>query len=158
MPGFDAIYKQTVTLFNRYTEGDKTYWVPNVLENVHLVIDKSSVRDTYGGKSSDNARLHVRYVTSGKDVYIGEKIWYEPSVWKEKGCPCTALTFSYGKHEDFDFFVEGECAEAASGVIDDDDYERKGFYNFMNAKYDNVFAISSVSKYNLIPHFEIGAR
>lgn len=158
MPGFDAIYKQTVTLFNRYTQGEKTYWVPTVLEGVHLITDKSAVRDSYGGKSADNARLHVRYEPDGDDVYIGDKQWLEPLVWRREGCPCDTMTFSYGKHEDFDFFIDGLCEEADVDVIDDDDYERKGFYNYMNAKYDNVFVITSVSKYNLIPHFEIGAR
>ena len=44
-----------------------------------------------------------------------------------------------------------------SGPIADADY-RNGFYNYMNKHYDNVFAISTVSKFNLIPHFEIGAK
>lgn len=157
MPGFDAIYKQTVTLFNRVETGEKTYWVPTVIEGVHLIIDKSSTRDTYGGKSSDNARLHIRYKLYGDDVYIGDKKWCEPSEWKREGCPCQMITFAFGEHDDFDFFIEGEWTEA-SGAIDDDEYGRGGFYNYMNARYGNVFAIRSVSKYNLIPHFEIGAR
>ena len=158
MPGFDAIYQQTVTIFNRYQQGEKTYWIPTVLEKVHLIIDNASSRDTYGGKSADNARLHVRYSTNGSEVYIGENRWYPPSEWKKLGCPCDSVTFGYGKHEDFDFFAEGDFSKEFSDAIDDDDYGRSGFYNYMNAKYENVFAITSVSKKNLIPHFEIGAR
>ena len=41
--------------------------------------------------------------------------------------------------------------------IDDDDF-KGGFFNYMNKTYDEVFAITNVSKFNLIPHFEITAK
>jgi hypothetical protein len=39
--------------------------------------------------------------------------------------------------------------------IKDDDYGREGFYNYMNDRYDYVFAITKVAEYSVIPHFEI---
>jgi|GEM_PF-4534106 len=67
------------------------------------------------------------------------------------------LTFSFGENDDFDFFIEGVFGEF-DFPISDQNFERRGFYNYMNAEYDNVFVISSVSKHDLIPHFEITAR
>ena len=54
MPGFDAIYKQTVTVFNRVVEGESTKWYATVISGVHLVIDQSIIVATYGEQSSDN--------------------------------------------------------------------------------------------------------
>lgn len=175
MAGFDAIYKQTVTLFNRVksVDGD-VMWYPTVIEGVHLVVDKSASWDNYGGRVSDNVRLHIRYLQSGDDVLIryrkqkeeqedpeaeaeyGYKKWYEPKAWRRLADPEEAVTFSYDEN-DFDFFVEGAFDELATPVSDEN-FERSGFYNHMNATYDNVFAITGASKYNLIPHFELTAR
>ncbi len=52
--------------------------------------------------------------------------------------------------------MEGEYPET---VIADEDYTsrtNKGFfYDYLNKKMDNVFLITSVGSYTLIPHFEI---
>jgi hypothetical protein len=163
MPGFDALYKQTVTVFNRVKDArtQKVLWYANVIENVHLIIDKSSSWSGQGTSSSDTARLHIRYSPSGNNAVVickdGTKIWHEPKEWRRLEDKDNTITFAYGDAEVFDFFVEGAFTEYAS-PIDDDSFERKGFYNYMNSRYDNVFAISSVSKYNLIPHFVIMAR
>lgn len=161
MPGFDAIYKQTVTLFNRvqmfeHGNEDQCVWFPTVLKGVHLIVDQSSRWDTQGGATSDNVRLHVRYVIQDGQIMVGDKPYYPPKVWRQLAMPETCLTFNYGSQTDFDFFVEGEYDEFNLPVADEQ-YD-KGFYNYMNKKCDNVFAITSVSKYNLIPHFEIMAR
>ena len=48
------------------------------------------------------------------------------------------------------------------GVVKDAEYTSRvdrGFYDYMNKKYDNVFSISNVGgPYRLIPHFEIGGK
>lgn len=168
MAGFDAIYKQTITLFNRVKNsyGEETLWYPTIIEGVHLIVDKSATWNNQGGQASDNAKLNVRYKVSGDEVLIScigadgkpfYKRWYEPKAWSRLEKPEEGLTFSFGNNDDFDFFVEGIFTEM-SGPISDDLFERKGFYNYMNAKYDNVFAIAGAAKYNLIPHFEIVAR
>ena len=54
--------------------------------------------------------------------------------------------------------MEGKYPET---VIADEDYTSRtnnGFYDYLNKKMDNVFLITSVGSYTLIPHFEIGGK
>lgn len=168
MASFNDIYKQTITLFNRVKipDSDDSVWLPTVIDGVHLVTTSSSAWNTRGERETDDVRLHVRYAQTGNDVLIscrgqgGEVIrkkWYEPKAWRKLEEKDGSLTFAFGDTEAFDFFMEG-VYEDGEGEIYDSSYPRKGFYNYMNTNYDNVFAITSVAKYNLIPHFEIMAR
>lgn len=175
MPGFDALYRQTVTLFNRVRIGRSDYFIPTVLTGVHLIIDHSATWNTFGGNQADNVRLHVRCLVSGNDVLIGDKTYCEPKDWKRLTSYDGKITFRYGTDTDFDFFVKGvyvpdsqhlvtsvedgdNTITLESGFIDDDSYGGFGFYNMLNKMYDHVFAITQVSQYNLITHFEIMAR
>jgi len=153
MASFDDIYKQTITLFNRRTVNGKTTWYPFVLDGVHLIMDKAIIISTYGEESQDNVKLHIRYVPSSEGAVVNGKVYMLPKQWNREGDPSSNFTLGFG--DDFDFIMEGDYG--SEEPIDDDSY-RNGFYNFMNKNYDNVFAISSVSKFNLIPHFEIGAK
>ena len=164
MPGFEALYKQTVTLFQRVTvienSGDShagktvtTHWVPILLENVHLIVDRAIIVATYGEQATDNARLHVRYNRSGTDAIVAGRVYYTPKDFARLGDSSGAISFKFG--ELFDFFIEGDYTDL--GVVNDDSY-KNGFYNYMNRTFDNVFVITNVSKYNLIPHFEITAK
>ena len=165
MLGFDALYKQTVTLFNRVSaKSGEVFWYPTVINGVHLITTKSSSWSGRAENESDDVRLHIQYTPSGSDALIKcaddqFKKWLEPKVWRRlpQEEKLENLTFAFGDAEVFDFFVEGVFA-GASGPISDSAYERKGFYNFMNSQFDGVYAITSVSRYNLIPHFEIMAR
>jgi hypothetical protein len=159
MSAFDALYKQTVTVFNRVkgAYGEDTLWYPTVIEKCHLIVDKASTWSSNGGRTSDNARLHVRYTTDSGRIIVASKQWYEPKAWANLARREEGITFRHGDNDDFDFFMEG-VFDDVPGPISDEQFDRKGFYNYMNKKYDNVFAITSVSKYNLIPHFEITAR
>lgn len=152
MPSFDAIYKQTVTLFNRVDYDGTVLWYPTVLENVHLVVDRSIIISTYGEQAQDNAKLHIRYAPSSGGPVIGSKVYMQPKEFQRIGVPGKNITFAFG--DEFDFFIEGLYD---TDPINDDDYP-KGFFNYMNKTYDNVFSITNVSKFNLIPHFEITAR
>ena len=163
MSALDVIYNQTITLFNRIPgkNGEPTMWVPTVIDGVHLIVNRSSSWNNHGGKTADNTRLHVPFVWRGDDAMVvcrdGEKKWYKPKEWRREPDPEAGITFSFGENDDFDFFIEGTVDEF-SGQISDRDFERKGFYGYMNKTYDNVFVISSVEKFSLIPHFEIMAR
>lgn len=187
MASFDDIYKQTITLFNRVKiqDSDDSMWIPTVIEGVHLITTSASAWNTRGERETDDVRLHIRYSSTGNDVLISckgadggivQKKWYEPKAWRKlaKLIDSTAvagvevagetdvvhgnlITFAFGDTEAFDFFMEGAYENVGEPILDSD-YERRGFYNYMNANYDNVFAITSVAKYNLIPHFEIMAR
>lgn len=153
MASFDDIYKQTITLFNRKTVDGVTMWHPFVIDGVHLIMDKSIIISTYGEQSQDNARVHIRYTPTGSGALVNGKIYMLPKEWNRAGEPSENFTLGYG--DNFDFIMEGNYGSL--DPIADSDY-RNGFYNYMNKNYDNVFAISTVSKFNLIPHFEIGAR
>lgn len=157
MPGFDAIYKQVVTLFNRKDVDGVTYWYPSVISGVHLVIDKSIIISTYGEQAQDNAMLHIQYKVSGGDAVVetgdGSKAYMMPKVFRAMGDPDKNITFAYG--DNFDFIMSG--AYDGVGPINDEDY-KNGFFNYMNKTHDEVFAITRVAKFNLIPHFEITAR
>ncbi len=158
MPGFEALYKQTVTVFNRKTIEGSIYWFPHVIPNVHLIMDKSIIISTYGEQSADNVRLHIRYVNSENGPSIKDKsgsglVYMEPKVFAKYGEFETNISFAPG--DNFDFFIEGEYEDLDE--IDDSKY-RNGFFNYMNKTHDNVFAITTVSKFNLLPHFEIGGK
>ena len=159
MSAFDALYKQTVTVFNRVKGqfDDHTLWYPTVIEKCHLIVDKASAWSSNGGRPQDNARLHIRYANENGKIMVAGKEWLEPKAWRNLADRELSLTFGFGDNDDFDFFMEGVFDEFPA-PISDEQFERKGFYGYMNKTYDNVFAITSVSKFNLIPHFEITAR
>lgn len=170
MSAFDVLYGQTITLFNRIPgkHGEPTLWIPTVIEGVHLIAGRSSNWNSHGGKSSDDVRLHIPFTWDGKSAMIhcrpndgdtgsSMKKWYQPKEWRRMLSPEDGLTFAYGDNDDFDFFIEGVFDEFPS-PISDENFERRGFYGYMNLMYDNVFAISSVQKFSLIPHFELTAR
>jgi len=153
MASFDDIYQQTITLFNRQTVNGVTTWYPFVISGVHLIMDKAIIISTYGEQSQDNAKVHIRYVPSADGAVVRGKTYMLPKQFARDGDPTRNFTLGIG--DAFDFIMEGDYG--SESPIADADY-RNGFYNYMNKNYDNVFAISTVSKFNLIPHFEIGAK
>jgi len=169
MSVLSVIYNQTITLFNRLPSknGEPTMWIPTIIDGVHLIVDKSSSWNSHGGKSSDTVQLHIPYIWQGDAAMVScradseggtlRKRWFKPKEWRNELEPENGLTFAFGDNDDFDFFIEGAFEEFTS-PISDNNFERKGFYGYMNKKYDNVFAITSVQKFGLIPHFEITAR
>lgn len=148
------MYKDTVTLFNRYTTKDrKIVWYPTVLRGVNLNVDKASIVAKYGSNSQDNAVLNVKYHSGDDAVMVSDKKYLLPKEWckQTEDVLAESLTFTTGK-EEFDFFYEGEW-KSDEPVLDED--YTSGFYSYMNKNYDNVFAITSVSKFSAIPHFEV---
>lgn len=157
MPGFDAIYKQTITLFNRIKGSDgETYWYPTKLTGVHLVDNHSSTWNNQGGSNGSTAMVHIMYQIKGGAIYVAGKPYYTPKDYRLLDEPENAITFSFGHHDDSDFFIEGEFD--FDGAISDDAHDRHGFYNYMKKVGYNVYSITSATKYNLIPHFEINGR
>ncbi len=156
--GFEKIYTQTITLFNRKEENGEVVWYPTVIDGVHLTMDRSIIISTYGEQATDNAMLNIRYSKSGSGPLITvrggmSKVYKNPKEFRVSGDPAVEISFQMG--DEFDFVMEGVYEDG--GPISDEDY-RNGFFNYMNRNYDNVFAISKVSRYDLIPHFGIAAR
>lgn len=135
------MYKDTVTLFNR----SGNTWKVHVLNNVDLNIDRMAILATYGENSADTAKLHI------KD-YNGTVCGYKYVEPHEYTGADNEITFRSG--EDFDFFATGAYSYTE---VNDTDYI-DGFYNYLNSVRDHVFAISSVARYSVIPHFEIMGR
>lgn len=144
------MYKDTVTLFNRIVSVETVTWHASVLQNVDLNADKSAILAQYGDSCQDAAKLHVSYTGDG---LVGTLRHYESKAYQALTDKTGALTFQSGS--DFDFFVVGDVAPQTD--VSDDDYT-DGFYNYCNRVYDGCYAITSVAKYSVIPHFEIMAR
>lgn len=148
------MYRDVVTLFCRYADGDKVYWRVYTLENVDFNADKARILNTYGESSQDRAILHLRL----KNGFCNGLLYVEPKQYTG-----AEGTFSLKSGLDFDFFAVGSYtvneiqALNSSGVIDDDDYP-DGFYNVFNRTHDNVFIITSAAKYSVIPHIEVTGR
>lgn len=141
------MYKDTITLFNRKpggTFGDT--WYPTIIKNVNLNIDRAAILAKYGPESQDKAVLSIRYKRDVDTVIVADKPWMPPKEWDRTE---DSLTFAGGNQ--FDFFWQGEWN---GGIVSDADYT-EGFYEYMNRKYDYVFAVSSVAMYSVIPRFEI---
>lgn len=148
------MYKDTVTLFNRYTTKDrKIVWYPTVLHGVNLNVDKASIVAKYGSNSQDNAVLNVKYHSGDNTVMVEDKRYQLPKEWSKQSEDVLAESMTFATDtQEFDFFYEGEW-EGKEPILDEE--YTSGFYSYMNNSYDNVFAITSVSKYNVIPHFEV---
>lgn len=140
------MYQDTITLFNRVpggNTGDSFY--PTVIKGVNLNIDRAAIMAKYGSEAQDNAVLHIRYQMDGENIMVAGKPWMPPKAWDKTG---NSITFN----PDGDFFILGEWT---GGVVSDSDHGPDGFYTKMNRERDYVFAVSSVARYSVIPHFEI---
>ena len=146
------MYSETITLFNRYKSRLGDMWYPTVVKNANLLIDKAAIVAKYGSESNDNAILNVKYSVVDSVVMIADKPYFSPKEWENQTNDRLPDTLTFASGRDFDFFMLGEYPETTP--ILDDDYT-DGFYNFVNDKYDYVFAITSVAKYSAIAHFEI---
>lgn len=149
------MYRDTITLFNRYDNGKEDIWLPTIIHNVDLNVDKAAIVAKYGENSSDTARLHIKYIVDGGAVKIGDKPYFPPKEWKAQTQEQAATSVTFASGQAFDFFILGEWHDTEP--IDDAEYT-DGFYNFVNRVYDGCFAITGVAKYSVIPHFEIMAK
>lgn len=147
------MYKDTVTLFCRYESRLGDTWYPSVLRNVNLNMDKAAIIAKYGAESKDNAVLNVRCNKNGKDIYVSGKTWLPPKEWDRQTNDLLSSSLTFTSGQAFDFFYVGEWTDESP--IRDEDYGVDGFYDYMNRHYDYVFAITSVARYSVIPHFEI---
>ena len=139
------MFQDTVTVFNR--RGD--VWYPTVLKGVKLLVDRAGIAARYGAQANDKAVL-LAPLTDGS---LGGKAYVTPKVWAELEEPETAVTFAAG--EEFDFLLAGAWPD---GVVPDGDYGPRGFYDFMNRTRDQVYAVTSVSRFDTIPHLEVTGR
>ncbi len=115
--------------------------------------DKAQIVARYGAQASDSASLIIN-IEDGMQIdgtpYLAPKEWAK--LTNDELANYVTLN---DDAQYFDFFIVGEYA---TDVVNDEDYTN-GFYNYVNAENDYVYAITSVGgPYSLIPHFEIMAR
>ena len=149
------MYNDTVTVFNRYVDSLKnTIWHPHVLSGVNLIVDKAVITAKYGEVSKDNAVMNVKYRFVDGIITIGDKPYLPPKEWENQTNDklSESITFS-NESTEFDFFMLGDYG-SKEPIID----EYGDFYSEMQKRYDYVFAITSVAKYSVIPHFEITGK
>lgn len=147
------MYTETVTIFNKLKTAQGITWYPTVLHNIDLITDKGANVAKTGLENADTAKLHIRYTLTDGVITIAGKPYKGPKEWaaqSETGFHAS-LTFTGAA----DFFVRGEFPTEA---INDNDF-KKGYYDYMNTKHDDVYLITTVGgPYKLIPHFEIGGK
>lgn len=146
------MYSDKITLFNHYKSRLGDMWYPTVIDGVNLLIDKAAIVAKYGTESKDNAVLNIHYKKVGDKIFVDGREWLQPKEWKNQAGDRLSETITFASGSEFDFFMLGEYQ--TEGPIADDDFV-EGFYNFVNNRFDYVFAVTSVGMYSTIPHFEI---
>lgn len=145
------MYKDTVTIFNRYVDSmENTMWFPHVLTNVNLVIDRAVIVSKYGEESNDNAVLNIKYKCENEKFFINDKEYLMPKEWERQPNDLLVDFLTFKSGNEFDFFILGDYG--SNEIIMD---ERGTFFREIQEQYDNVFAVTSVAKLSVIPHFEI---
>ena len=146
------MYNDTITLFNRYVNREGDTWYPTIIRGVNLNIDRAAIVAKYGAQSADSVVLNIRYSFSSDKKIVADKPYLPPKEWSELPNDELGGSITFAGGTLYDFFYVGEWNNTEP--ISDREYP-KGFYAYMNEEYDNVFAVSSVGLYTVIPHFEI---
>lgn len=146
------MYQDTVTLFNRRTDRSTqtVTWYATVLKGVNLNNDRGAIVRQYGEQSQDNVILNVKL----EDGQVNGKPYLQSKEWQRGADPEGTITVKSG--EDADFFWAGEWT--GSNVIPNDGYGLVGFRDYMERNYDNVFEVTSVGEYSVIPHLQITGK
>lgn len=131
------MFNDVVTVFNLCNG----LWYPAVLHNVRLQTKSGIKQKNNGISSEDNAMLFVQ-TSSGR---IGDKTYLPPKEWL-LSAKDSNVTFTEGG-----FFVSGEYTD----VVSDEDYT-DGYYSHMRETHDDCYLITTVQRFTVIPHFEIG--
>lgn len=139
----DSFYNKTVTIWNKYADGlmETEIWLPTLIENVRLLVSKGNNVMNSGLDTADSARLHIM-----DGVSIPGKPYLDSVEWERLPNNEKAQYFTLESEND-SFFVEGDMA-----VVDPSD--KDNFFNFMKENYHNCFKITSVDRFEIIPHWE----
>lgn len=153
------MYKDTITLFNRYSSSLGVLWYPTVLQGVNLNTDKANITSKYGTDTTATATVHIRYDVFDGNKYVENKAYLPPKAWEQQVNDMLSETITFTPGSNFDFFVVGSMFADAEEPIKDSSYMPGGFYDYMRKRLDGVYAIEAVSgPFSLIPHFEILGR
>lgn len=142
------MFKDTVTIFNFYQDPETEIcrWYPKVLTGVELQISNGILRDKEGKEAADKAILHIPF----KNGRIQSYKYMKSLEWRRSEEKNQCLTLS-----ETDFFMEGSFDMVVS--VNDDDYPQ-GFFEHMKKTYDDVYGITSISRYDTIPYIAVGGN
>jgi len=135
----DIFYSKTVTIFNSVSDDDvmgADSWLPTVLHDVRLLETQGKNIEKSGITSADSAKLFIKTDNL-------EKPYMDPKEWSQSENKSDAFTLC----KDRDFFIVGDVSD-----------ETVASFEQMKEKYDGCYQITTVDKYSLIPHFEVGGR
>ncbi len=139
------MFTDTVTIFNHYEDKKNgiSIWYPTVLDGVELQVAKGINVSKSGNDNADSANLHIKINADIRRAYKKPK---EYKALEEKQ--------GYFTLKPDDFFMEGGYDNTP---VDDGDYPN-GFFEFMKKAYDDVYNITTVDIFKVIPHFEVGGK
>ena len=147
------MYEDVVTLFNRKVTDAGVLWYPTVIEGVHVAPESVAAEAGYGRARDDRAAVLIPYVWAGGAPCVGGKTYVPPKLWQKVEEPAAYVTFAGG--EDFDFFITENWL--GTEPVEDGAWPG-GFYGYLAGQRDNVFAVTAVSRYKALPHFEVTGR
>lgn len=153
------LHEDTITVFNRYESKLGDMWYATVIPGCHVRMDKAAIQAKYGAESADSVVVMVPCTITDDVRTVAGKTWLPPKEWDGQTNDLLTDTVTFTAGNDFDFFLVGEWDGDA--VIDDEGYvtaKDSGFYSYLSRTRDNVFAITSVGVYRLIPHFELTGK
>ncbi len=114
--------------------------MPTVLENVRLIISKGNNVITSGLDTADTARLHI-----SDSISISEKPYLDPVEWSKLEAAEKQGYYTL-ESQNHTFFVEGDTSEEVT--------DKENFFEYMKENYNNCFKITSVDRFEIIPHYE----
>lgn len=128
----DVFYAKTATIWNKAMDGvwETETWFPCVIQNVRIQDSRGANIQKSGIEQADRVRLHISDAVSRPDL---------PYAKPEEWVPGDSYTL-----DEQTFFSVGDTSE---------EEPNKEFF-----ERSDVFHVSSVDRYDLIPHFEVWGR
>ena len=154
----DYLYQDEITIFNRCEEDGSIIWIPHKLKNVHCWGSSGTRTGTQGDSAMDNYTVNIRYIGSPESPEIDSLIYLQPKKFKRLDSTEAEKYITFASGDMFDFFIKGNLEEFDGKISDDDYFHSGGFFNYMNHKYDDVYAITSCSQSRFLPHFTVSGR
>ena len=143
----DPFYCKTVTIWNKCIDGlwEKEVWIPTVIKNVRLLVSRGNNIQNSGNAAADSARLHISdTVSKSQKKYMSYAEWTALSTSERE-------SYYTLESENNSFFVEGDSSK-------EDASAQTNFFEYMKESYANCFRITSVDRFEVIPHFEVWGK
>lgn len=128
----DIFYVNTATIWNKKESGawEETTWFPTVIENVRVLESRGTNIQKSGNVQADSVRLHISDEHSRPD---------KPYATPEEWIPYESYTL-----DENTYFSKGDTSE---------EEPTKAFF-----ERSDVFHVSSVDRFDLMPHFEVWGK